>query len=236
MPNLYEVATAKLRDTPVEKPLRAVVGTHYGRRAARILNRGAREFNDWRAAYDRTSFAAQQAYYDGLAPRYPEQAYYDPAPALDALAGARVVTEVGGWRGDLARDALAARADITRWRNYDICTWALDHPKFSSPRYEGILLADWPWNTDLQPADAFIATQMIEHIRFAQLEQLAQQFPKYRTVYLEAPIADDATDERWEDYNGTHILEVGWCQIENLLASLGFATTVHGAESRTFTR
>jgi hypothetical protein len=235
MSNLREIATAKLRGTPVEKPVMAVVGSHYGRRAVGIFKTTTREFNDWRAAYDRMPFAEQQTYYDKIAPRFPDQAHYNLASALNALTGATTVTEVGGWRGDLARDALATRADITSWHNYDICTWALDHPKFASPRYEGIVLTDWPWNTDLQPADAFVATHVIEHIRFSELEQLAQQFPKYRTVHLEAPIANDATDERWENYFGTHILEVGWRQIEDLLAGLGFAAA-RGAEWRTFTR
>jgi hypothetical protein len=224
--NLRELAVTTFRGTPVEKPLRAVGSIYDGRRA--------RRFNDWRAAYDQTSFAAQQAYYNELALRSPDQAQYDTGPVLDAVAGATTVVEIGGWRGDLARDALAAHAGISIWRNYDICTWALAHSKLASSRYEGIALTDWPWNTDLQSADALVATNMIEHIRFAELEQLARQFPKYGIVHLEAPVADDASDELWKNYRGTHILEVGWRQVEDLLVGLGFAP-VRGTGWRTFT-
>jgi hypothetical protein len=227
----------KVRGTPVEKPLKAAAGSPCGRQVTRMLNhRLAREFNDWRTAYDQMPFTAQQAYYDEVGPEFPEQAHYDLASALNALSYATTVTEVGGWRGDLARDTLAARADITSWRNYDICGWALAHSKFASPRYERILLTEWPWDTDLQATDAFVATHVIEHIRFAQLSELARQFPKYRIVHLEAPIAEDSVDERWEDYIGTHILEVGWRQVERLLEGLGFATSARGSQWRTFTR
>ena len=188
------------------------------------------DFDRWRAEYDDTPFEAQVAFYEEVAARFPDQRQFGQLVAGWALKDATTVTEVGGWRGELAA-AVLPESRIGRWTNYDICRWAVENPACTEPAYEAVALGDWPWETDLLPADAFVASHVLEHIRFRELEQLAEQFHKFKLLHLDIPVGEDPTD--WTGYFGTHILEVGWREIDGLLQGHGFASLDTG-RTRTY--
>lgn len=188
-------------------------------------------FDSWRESYDRTTFAQQAAFYDELACDYPKQNDYDWASVSVALPGIRHVTEIGGWRGELADQALAA-FPLIRWVNYEISSWAVGRgSRCDDWRYSGIALSDWPWRQWLWPAHLFVANHVIEHMRFAQFEELSKQFVKYRRLHLQIPIPLDGGAD-WDGYEGTHALEVGWDEVDALLRSRGFDCT-HADETQT---
>ena len=189
------------------------------------------DFDRWREHYDATPFDKQVGNYELIARRFPQQQQWNGDAALRALTDQSTVTELGGWRGELAAEMLAARP-IGRWVNYDICKWAVDNPVCTLGAYRPVHLDDWPWEIDLEPADCFVASHVLEHIRFAELERLAEQFHKFRSLYLDIPVGEDPPD--WSGYFGTHILEVGWREIDRLLVSHGFASNDTGT-TRTFT-
>ena len=178
-------------------------------------------WDEWRATYDTTTFAEQAAHYDEFARDYPEQAHWTLPAARPAAALAGTVTELGGWRGELADILLNENPQISRWTNYDLCSWAIEHSRCADPRYEPVLLDDWPWHTVLEPADLFVATHTLEHIRWPQLVMLADQFPRFRWLHLELPVPQDKTPS-WQGFTGTHILEASWLDVHRLLAGKGF--------------
>lgn len=180
------------------------------------------DWDAWRDSYDTTSFQEQAEFYDRVARDYPEQAHWDLAAARRAMAGVETVTEVGGWRGELADICLKEHPGLRLWVNYDLCRWALtEGRRCKNRRYRARLLKDWPWNTDLPPADLFVSTHTLEHMRWDQVCALARQFRKYRRLHLEVPI--HATDgESWRGFTGTHILEASWSDLEALIVTTGF--------------
>jgi hypothetical protein len=79
-------------------------------------------FNEWREKYNDMSIDEQVAYHNYLETQYPNQAHYDLQFAIDVfqLVKPKVVTESGGWKGDLAND-MFNRFDIDKWTNIEIC-------------------------------------------------------------------------------------------------------------------
>lgn len=194
------------------------------------------DWNGWRAEYDVSSFDHQKKVYEDLAQLFPEQAHFSFEAALKAVEGASSVTEVGGWRGDLAAQILAQNDGITSWKNYDLCHWALnDGNRCEDTRYTPVELADWPWNVDLQPADVFVSTHCIEHMRWNQLKALSEQFRKFKKVHLEAPLLWEESKD-WSNYVGTHILEVSWSFVNDHILSLGFICDGEPSDCRTYVR
>ena len=75
------------------------------------------DWNRWRAEYDTTTFAAQQAEWDKVGTTYPDQTFWTPEPVLTALdRPGMTVTELGGWRGELA-DHTIPEAKVQEWIN-----------------------------------------------------------------------------------------------------------------------
>lgn len=172
-------------------------------------------FDEWRTRYDTMSFREHAAINDRWGVEYPAQASWKLQPVLDALWSARTVVEIGGWDGGLAAKALALLPRVERWTNYEMCQPAIDRTVCHDPRYKPVLLEDWPWNTDLEPADALVMSHVVEHMRFHQLFELTRLFDRYRVVHMQAPLDLERID--WTGYHGSHILEVGWLGVEALM-------------------
>jgi len=136
------------------------------------------------------------------------------------------VAEFGGWVGDCAAEMLRAfpPAFLRRWTNAEVCRGAVEHPATDDPRYQAGLLEDWLW-VDPSPLDhgatVLIAGDVIEHMRTWQLATLFARLPwTIGFIYLASPITK--TGQTWDGYNGSHILECGWDQIEAMLDTEGF--------------
>lgn len=179
------------------------------------------------------SFAEQVGVYEAVALAAPNQNRYDLRALQAALNDCSTVTEIGGWQGHLAADVLR-RHSLARWLNYEICRWATTHTVCVDPAYQAITLSDWPWNTDLAAADLFVASHVIEHMRFAELERLADQFEKFDRLHLQIPVSM-LEQADWTGYRGSHILEVPWTAIDQLLGEHGLFTADDG-ECRTYQR
>lgn len=137
------------------------------------------------------------------------------------------VIEFGGWRGAMAAAILRACPDPYLWSNYELCPSASIDRDCLDRRYELILRNDFLWDTPRPTSgDVFTSYHSIEHLTAEHLELLFRWLPdSIQWMYLCAPIQDSTTDEKWEDYGGTHILEIGWEQVVALLPDFKVAAS-----------
>lgn len=176
------------------------------------------------------TYADQQGFYSRVRRDHPHQAGYnaDAYTTFLRYAGARLplvyVLEFGGWTGGLARLMLERNPLISVWCNVEICPEAIAQPEFQSPRYAAWMPRDFAWKVELPPANVVVASHFIEHVRRHQLELLLANLPEpVRFIGLQAPIPESTESQDWTGYHGAHILEVGWKQVEAMLAEYGFA-------------
>jgi hypothetical protein len=179
----------------------------------------------WRTDYDVMTFRDQQRFYRIVAEQHPVQQTFNPqvaADAFDLIGGTNLrVAEVGGWDGLLAAIMLK-RGDVATWLNYDLITvpQVCKHPGYQQVELDGYL-----WNRGAVTGDVFVACHTIEHLRARQLDQLFRCL-RTRWVYLEAPLDDEPTD--WAGFEGSHILEIGWEGVEELLNLHGYENVAGG--------
>lgn len=186
--------------------------------------------DQWRADYRAMDYAEQQRRTDAILAAHPKQAGFDPdafdecmalipAPSLDVI-------EFGGWRGGLAAHALALHPRIQRWTNCELSKLAAESPECTDPRYEVFIPNDFLW--ELEPPaghyNTFVSSHAIEHITGVHLSTLFFSWlpETIRWIWLQAPLPESATDNKWENYGGTHILEVGHAEIAKSLGLMGF--------------
>jgi hypothetical protein len=196
------------------------------------IGSGSINFDLWRENYDSLTFEDQCRFYDWVAEKYPDQAEYNAEPIRYALyrateeIGPLYVMEIGGWDGALAAETLDGLDDtrIAAWTNYDIAQMALVRGSWIPDRYRPVLLKDFPWNYSFPNRhNVFVATHFIEHIKAHELLKLffaLKQSIKY--IVLQAPIEDSVIHKDWSGYTGSHILEIGWSQVYDMLHWFGF--------------
>jgi len=176
-------------------------------------------FDLWRENYDQYSFEDMKAFYAEVAEKFPDQQHFDLNAIRAAFScfGAPVsVVELGGWDGALA-DKMFNTGKVASWRNFDIA----DVPQVCKrDEYSLVVLDDWFWNGPVRYADVFVATHTVEHIRATDLGDVFDSL-HVDYIYLEAPLEDYPTD--WTGYHGSHILEIGWDGIDEMLLKRGFA-------------
>ena len=188
------------------------------------------DWDAWRSEHASMTFADQQEFYGSVAVAHPHQQCYDLPHArltFDHISGlvgflpadwpGLVVVELGGWDGALAQALLSTRSGIENWTNYDL----VEVPQVCKrDNYRLLILDDYLWNQGEVHGDVFIACHTIEHLTAAELEQLFDVL-RVKFIYLQAPIAHQS-GEAWNGYVGSHILEIGWDRIDELLAARGY--------------
>lgn len=183
------------------------------------------DWDAWRAGYDQMSFADQREFYRRVAELHPFQASFRPAQitrAFDCIGGRDLrVCELGGWDGRLA-ERMLARPDVASWTNFDL---AAVPQACGRAGYLRVVLEDYLWNGPPVDADILVATHTIEHLRARELALLFD-WTAARWIYLESPIVSDATDFRWDGFEGSHVLEIGWAQILAMLGRRGYKGAV----------
>ena len=80
-------------------------------------------------------------------------------------------------------------------------------------------MEDWYW-TSHHFCDLFVASHVLEHLKFDDVRKVFDS-THARWLYLQSPLGQEATD--WSNYRGSHILEVGWRELEEDLEQRGFA-------------
>ncbi len=191
------------------------------------LAKSIREMDLFRENYDLMTFGQLVDIANDSLHKYPEQAHYTLPFVFQWIENhvprpARVL-EIGGWRGDLARDILSRYGFVEEWDNFDVIS-DQSTQKCKDNRYRQIPLSDYIWNLDLsEKYNALIATHMIEHLKWRELLLLMRWIPaKIQTVLFEAPVVQSADNFDWTGNHSTHILEKGWKQIVEEMDKNGF--------------
>lgn len=181
----------------------------------------------WRADYDTMSWRDQLAFYAMVERLHPDQRFYSADSVREFLrrSGAASVLEIGGWKGELAAEV----GPTARWLNIEIFPNAILHGP-PGDWYRVMVPSDFIWNVGLpQGYDVLIMSHTVEHIRARELEKIIEQF-NGDWVYIEAPLHEAGRD--WHGYGGTHVLEIGWPEVDAILSRNGFVKehTAQGAE------
>lgn len=187
------------------------------------------DFDNWRTNYDYMSYTRQQDFYDrmeadhGTQAGYNERAYTRFLEYVNQHVEPLYILELGGWKGELACHMLNRIPHIAIWCNLEICKAAVNKSIFQSGKYYVWVPPDFAWRVILPPCNIVIASHFVEHIRAEQLAAIFEKLPATtRYIGLQSPIEEDATAHDWTGYHGSHILEIGWKQVGNLLGALGF--------------
>lgn len=199
------------------------------------------DFNQWREDYDQMTYTDQVEFYNQVEREHPNQRFFY-ADSFAQLLGAACATlfsfsviELGGWKGELAEKMLLSYPPISYWINYEISQRAVQKSPLRSPRYFPIVLPNFLWTSALWPADVFISSHTIEHIREKQLKRLFSKLPKsIKFIGLQSPLPEGPTD--WTDDHGSHILECGWGKVKVMLEKRGFELFMEEGEFRGFRR
>lgn len=201
------------------------------------------DFNRWRDDYQQMSYEEQVEFYNEVARRWPEQIdFHFPSwgrffAYVHLELGPFSVFEIGGWKGELAQAVFEAIPDVIAhsvihggarqvptWVNFEISEEALTETVVIDPRYRASVPPDFAWNVPLPNMDVFIASHTIEHITEENFVALLNNLPDTIVfIGLESPLRPSDTDRGWDNYTGSHILEIGWEEIFYRLARFGFA-------------
>ncbi len=181
--------------------------------------------NEWRKRYRAMPFSQHQSDTDSIMLGHVTSEGHlidsnDLRACLSQIdcTGLRVV-ELGGWRGAMANAVLAEFPQLAGWANYEICPSAHVDAHCSDARYRCYVSDRFIWQTPRTGiGDIFASSHAIEHLTAEHLALLFKWLPdSIRWMYLCAPIPGSCTDNLWQDYGGTHILEVGWEQVVAML-------------------
>lgn len=185
-------------------------------------------FDKWRSEYDNLSYEEHCDFYDQIYDAFPAQDYC----TLDSvdnffqmikfLQRSCRVFEVGGWNGRTAKHCLLHHDFIDHWYNVELCRKVVETTP-SSLRYTSQVPNCWVWDMpDFPYTNVLVASHSLEHMRVRQIGQLLDRMQNISYAYVEAPIAESAINYDWTGDLSTHIIEVGWEQLEKLFKSYDF--------------
>lgn len=198
----------------------------------------------WRANYRTMAYAEHQNAYDEILSAHPKQAGWDAEALIErmisigAVHGPLKVLEFGGWRGGLAHEIFKASDfmgtkgtfEIESWANVEITPLAHEEVECDDPRYSVFVPDRFLWELQMDfGANLFVSSHTIEHITAEHLEKLFRWLsPDIKYMFLQAPLPHSCINNTWEGYGGTHILEVGWIQVTEMLSRMGWDLRWHG--------
>lgn len=195
-------------------------------------------FDEWRDRYNELSYTEQLTFYDAVYEKFPTQQVCrkeETARFFASIPEGASVLEIGGGIGDVAREILDS-FPIKYWYNLEISQRAIDDG-LNRPQYQAQVPEDFVWNLDDLPiCEVLVASHVFEHIRADQIEQLLQRLTSIRHAYVEAPIPESSEAVDWTGRWSTHILEIGWAQLETLFHRLGFQVAHRAPNVRWFKR
>lgn len=190
--------------------------------------------NQWRETYDELSYKQMCTFYSNYVDTYGYHDQYNRSwwdNFFDQLSGAKIwVIELGGHTGGLAKRILKNHKNIANWINFDIDRTALyDNSVCDDPRYIPLHLNDYLWNMPERVTKlkgyrlVFVAAHVLEHLKEAQVISLLDKIVihcKYAGV--EIPLEPRRRNVNWKDFDGSHILEIGWVELIELFRDRGF--------------
>lgn len=186
----------------------------------------------WRELYDSFSHEENIEIGNALEAAYPYQVSFNAELFENffsaVLPGARVL-EIGGWKGELAKHLLEKNPGIEHWHNVDMCRAAVLKTVpmgANSHRYTSEFPGSFDW-FKTQRASAFdiaVSAHTIEHLSDAHLKDLIAFLAGIPLIVFEAPISKKS-GASWAGYPGTHILSMGWDEIETLMRARGYQAT-----------
>ena len=193
-----------------------------------------KRFNAFRENYVNLSFNDLKTLSREWYKRFPNQNRYNRAffiTAIDAVvdelgAGARIV-ELGGFEGGLAYTVFLRHPHLT-WLNCEVIDYEplpmLEHFDFGAH----VLSAQmWDEFTRIDGYDVFVSSDMIEHLSSQHLRKLFALLIESKIKYLiiQSPLSPHG--QTWDNYLGSHVLEMGSDEIK---AILGKAYRLMGEE------
>lgn len=185
------------------------------------------DFNRFREIYKSLSFNEIQKIMIEWDKRFPNQVRFNRdffllhiKSIIDELGKDDInVIELGGHEGHLAFEALQKYPKI-KWLNVDM-THHKTLEALEKYNYTEHVLSKQVWEEipDIGMYDVFISSNTIEHINNEQLKLLLNWLMKNKIQYmvLEIPIRPEG--QIWDNYYGSHILEMGSNQIKHILES-----------------
>jgi len=194
------------------------------------------KYDEWRSNYDQMSYADQIKYSmnfigDDTLAETRHQLISDELRQFlineNRINHTHVIFELGGWKGYLANEILAQfdSSVIWDWYNFDIAIYAMIKTKCLDPRYNCCITNKPIWafmnaisRRILKEADIFVASHVLEHIKFEELEMLYYRLldSNCRHLFIDIPVPNE--NPNWSNYEGTHILEVGYNEIIKLFS------------------
>lgn len=197
-----------------------------------------RTFDNWRQNYDQLSYAEHLAFYEALYEVFPNQDY---GTASEAVAfgkqlpmGVRVL-ELGGWSGRLAELLLNECPQIDHWFNFEVCKPAIANG-LRHLRYSAAVPDDFIWNLpEIPQVDVLFSAHTLEHLSEDQLRKLLSRLTEASYLYAEAPLPLTGPVD-WTGDTSTHVLKLGWGELEVLLEQFGWELHHACGDVRVFRR
>lgn len=180
-------------------------------------------FNGWREAYDGMSWQEQKDFYNKLVEAFPDQCTFHPEMStrfFRNIPKKSWVMELGGLDGRTADFILKKNNQIDRWVNYEVCSIIENYCK--DKRYKYFVSNDFPWKLDLRFYDILYLSHILEHIKEKDIRAILRQTSETKYIYADVPIPNKTEEINWTNYLGTHILEIGWEDLEKLFGEFGF--------------
>jgi len=195
--------------------------------------------NDWRATYDNLSYKEMGEHYSSYVSTYGYQDQYDRKwwdKFFEGLKDEKIyVIELGGHRGGMAARVLKNHENISDWINFDIDRDAVNNPICDDHRYQAIVASSYLWNLSSHIERlkdhrlVFVGAHVLEHIKREQLIKLIDNIIIHCVyVGIEIPLQAESTHVNWHNFDGSHILEIGWGEILRLFRERNFQVEYDG--------
>lgn len=189
------------------------------------------DWNLWRGVYNKLTFEEQIEIYDRIIPKCRTQKGYDTDFFITSFIYIQqngfdmsrlTVAELGSYTGMLAYECMS-RMKIGKWLGFDISRWVVNHT-LEEAKDLGFInnsLDDQFWNIKDLKFDIFVSSDTIEHLRHYEVKKLIN-FVSERALFLLLQINTKSKNESWNNYKGTHILELDIDEIIDIIEKKRF--------------